>query len=105
MASSALSALLGRCISVIDEVHDYLQLSFDNGDVLNVYNAYSFEAGSGRGASSLVGRRVTLVAEDPKEVRLELDTEWLCINLSDAAFRGPEAIEYIPKSGSRVVWA
>lgn len=104
MTSSALSALSGRCISAIDEVHDYLQLNFDNGDVLNVYNAYSLETRSGHGVRSLVGRRVTVVSEDAKEVRLELDALRLCIDLSNAAFRGPEAIEYIPKTGSRVVW-
>jgi hypothetical protein len=103
MTSSSLSALVGHSISAIDEVHDYLQLKFDNGDVLNVFNAYSLDMVAD--IRSLVGRRVTVVAEEPKEVRLEMGALRLSVDLSDAAFRGPEAIEYIPTSGSRVVWS
>ena len=59
----------GHCISAVDKVHDYLKLRFDNGDVLNVFNAYRLDVADGPDSYSLVGKRVAGVAEEVQEVR------------------------------------
>lgn len=103
--TSALAPLVGRYVTVADVVHDYIQLRFDNGDILNIFNEYGLEGIGGFDVQALVGRRVASVSVQPQEVRVQLDGVQLRVSLLDAAFRGPEAIEYIPASGCPVVWS
>ena len=103
--TSALEPLLGKCITSADAVHDYIQLRFESGDVLNVFNEYCLEGDGAYDLRDLVGLCVKEVSEQTQKVLIDLGGLKFCISLLDAAFRGPEAIEYIPASGSRVVWS
>jgi hypothetical protein len=102
MIDSLLSSLIDQKICAAEQVHDYLQLQFGNGDVLNVFNTYNLESGSD--FRSLIGQYVTGVNEDDSCVQLKMGMSQLNVSLSDDAFSGPEAMEYIPLSGSRVIW-
>jgi hypothetical protein len=105
MTSSPLVGLVSHCITTLHRVHDYWQLTFDNGDVLHIYNANSLEMTEETKLRTLVGRPVLAVSETSAEIRLELDILPIRIDLSESAFRGPEALLYLPKSGLHVVWS
>lgn len=105
MTTSALSSLVGRRIVAAEVIHDYVQLRFDNGDVLNVFNEYGIEGGVGLDVHALTDRCVAAVFTQPHEVRLDLGDLRFRVSLLDVAYRGPEAIEYIPSSGNRVIWS
>lgn len=105
MPTSMLSPLVGHRVTAADVIHDYVQLRFDNGDVLNVFNEFAVGGVGTSGIHLLIGQRVAAVCAQPHEVRLELGELIFSVSLLDTAYRGPEAIEYIPSSGSRVVWS
>jgi hypothetical protein len=105
MPESVLFPLVGHRVTTADVVHDYVQLRFDNGDVLNVFNDYEIEGSSLATLHALIGKCVVAVSTQPREVRLELGELSLIVSLLDTAYRDAEAIEYIPSSGSRVVWS
>lgn len=99
----ALLSLVGRHVTAADVVHDYVQLKFDNGDVMNVFNEYGLEGAEASGIHAIVGLCVAAVSVQSQELRIDFGGLKLSVSLLDAAFRGPEAIEYIPTVGSRVV--
>lgn len=105
MTTSALSPLVGRRVVAAEVIHDYVQLRFDNGDVLNVFNEYGIEGAVGSDVRALTGQCVAAVFTQPHEVRLDFGDLRFSVSLLDVAYRGPEAIVYIPSSGSRVVWS
>jgi hypothetical protein len=105
MPTSILSPLVGHQITTADQIHDYVQLKFDNGDVLNVFNEYVVNGAGVSGIHALIGQRVVTVHTQPNEVRIKLGELSFSVSLLEKAYRGPEAIEYIKSSGSRVVWS
>lgn len=104
MTTSVLSRLLGQFIVSVEVIHDYLQVTFSNGDLLNVFNVYLLEGVGQSGIRELIGLRVCGISDQTHEVRLDLGAHALKVSLADEAFRGPEAMEYVPVSGSRIVW-
>lgn len=105
MKNSVLSPLVGRRVVTVEAIHDYIQLGFDSGDVLNVFNLYRIEGSGDSDVHALIGQCLAAIFTQPWEVRLELGQLSLIVSLLDTAYRGPEAIEFIPSSGSRVVWS
>ncbi len=52
-----LKILIGLMIQKIEEVHDYLQLVFSDGTILNIYNDYQYD---GKNVLSIEGKNWTL---------------------------------------------
>lgn len=105
MTSSRLFALVGQRVLTADRVHDYVQLRFDSGDVLNVFNAFDLGCDGGPVMlDHLVGVRVETVVEEQESVRLEGTGIALCIDLTRDSFSGPEALHFVPATGEQVVW-
>jgi hypothetical protein len=100
-----LDGLLGQSVSWADSVHDYVQLRFGNGDLLNVYNKFLVDGLGNPGLADLVGCVVEGVLADEGQVVLAFGAVSLRVSLLEASYQGPEAIEYIPLTGDRVVWS
>lgn len=103
MATSTLSPLVGQRVIATDVVHDYLQVRFENGDLLNVYNVYELQGKTGAAQiGALVGLRVDATTMRKDAVRIECGALTLRMDLADASFSGPEALEYRQPGG---IWA
>lgn len=105
MTMSPLAGLIGHCLTGVERVHDYVQLRFDNGDLLNVFNEFRIEGNRDADITVIVGLVVNVASTGKDEVCLRLGSKTFRISLLDSAYRGPEAIEYVPVSGNRVVWS
>ena len=105
MTSSSLSALIGQRVLAAEPIHDYVQIRFTRGDVLNVFSALDLRD-DGRPATldDLVGMSVETAVEEPEFVRLTGGAVALRVDLTDVSFVGPEALHYIPAVGEQVVW-
>jgi hypothetical protein len=103
--NSRLKILVGRSLRSVVQIHDYSQLYFDHGAVLNIYNTFSVVGTSGDGVEGLVGTVVGKVVEDREKAVLTFGTgAQISIDLRDAAYRGPEAMELIVPGEPTVVW-
>ena len=105
MADLALRRLVGQRVSVVERVHDYVQLRFSNGDLLNVYNDFSLSGATGGDLATLANCVVEDVQADDRFLTFVFSEKSLQVGLVDAAYRGPEAIEYIAADGGRIVWS
>lgn len=103
--TTPLANLVGQRITAAERVHDYMQIRFGNGDLLNVFNEYRIEGRGEESVTDLIDLVVSDASTRKEEVCIALGTKTLRISLVDSAYRGPEAIEYIPASGKRVVWS
>jgi hypothetical protein len=105
MTMSPLSILVGQRVSAAHRVHDYVQLRFDRGDILNVFNPFDLRGDGGSIAlDELVGVSVETVTEEQDFVRLTGGAMALRIDLTKNSFVGPEALHFIPATGEQVVW-
>lgn len=97
-----LQQLVGHPVKSASTVHDYVQLHFGNGAVLNIYNRIET---IGRWID-LPGVTLTSVTDRrPIGIQIEFaNGVEILIGLSDEDFNGPEAMELIPPYGPRVVW-
>lgn len=104
--SQILSKLVHRHVEQVRHVHDYVQLRFDDGAILNVFNSATVSGGRPDDLSSLVGVEVAEVSSTNTNVCLVMaDGNVLTVGMADADYRGPEAMEYIAADGGRVVWS
>lgn len=101
-----LDQLLGVKLSKAEVVHDYLQLRFENGVILNVFNAYSTREFSIDDLSNIFGCDVCAIRIDETAVEFEFSGGGaIRVGMSDNDYEGPEAMEYIGATGDRVVWS
>ncbi len=106
MTSSPLSALVGQRVAAAGRVHDYVQLRFDQGDVLNVFNVFDLRDEHGPVTlDHLVGVSIETVDDERDFVRLAAGAIALRVDLTQNSFVGPEALHYIPTCGEQVVWS
>lgn len=105
MAVKGLEILLQKKIGRVGRVHDYLQLHFDGGIIVNIFNRYCFVPEECGDLSRLLGASVV---EHRRSDEFELlkfsEGSALKIGLSDGDYIGPEAIEIIESDGTRIVW-
>ncbi len=104
MKIMALSSLVEQYIKSANIIHDYLQLEFENGDRLNVFNRYFIHGLGETSVNSLVGLQLKSALADKEEIRLDFIALSIRIILKDDAFQGPEALEYISPAGVFVIW-
>ena len=98
--------IAGLTITQAQRIHDYVQLGFDNGWGLNIYNRIV----SPEISESFLRRLADCIveAEDVRDGRyvLRLDGGMsIAVGIEDDDYNGPEAMELIKPSGVRVVWA
>lgn len=99
---AALHILIGLFIKHIESIHDYIQIVFADGTVLNIFNSYSYDGASLFDVSNL---KVIDVSELEKVVTIKLENgSVLMIDLKEEAYNGPEAMMLIREGESPVVW-
>ncbi len=96
----ALKALVGLTVEKVEQVHDYLQLSFQEGTKLSVYNSYSFENGD----DNVECDRVHSVGMDSGDFIIRFSGGGaLHVGLRDQDYNGPEAMSLVLE-GKKIVW-
>jgi len=86
-------------------IHDYLQLYFEDGIVMNVFNSFCVVGNKSTDFSSISEIEISSVSLENERIDIELsDGKIIQIGMQEKDYRGPEAIEFIEASGRRVVW-
>ncbi|HKG15075.1 MAG TPA: hypothetical protein VKB12_17255 [Pyrinomonadaceae bacterium] len=104
---TALQELVGLEVSKASLVHDYLQVFFEGGAILNVYNVFHLSGGAAGdgGAPPLDASTLAAVKEEVQEVELTFSNGVvISIDMRDEAYQGPEALELIRAGSPTVVW-
>lgn len=100
--SEILDRLLHRRILRVERVHDYMQIYFDDCSILNIFNTVRISGGQ---LGELTNCEIMGSDSDAATASLLLSNGGaIHIGISDADYSGPEAMEYIPASGLRIVW-
>lgn len=103
--SDALEGLCGRKIQKIEYIHDYVQLIFDGGEILNIFNALTVQGCPPEDLSQFLGSELCFVSVSKNSVSFVFNGgKSVCVGMSDEDYRGPEAIEYLGANGERIVW-
>jgi hypothetical protein len=100
---SQLKVLVNLRVESTAELHDYLQLFFEEGSILSIYN--EFELSDSGDTNSLQGATLKKVEETQDTIALDFSNEQhLRIDLRDEAYRGPEAVVLHVPGKFIVVW-
>lgn len=103
--SSILGLLVGQKIQKTEKLYDYLQLWFDKGVLLSIFNIFTMIGCEPNTVSQLVGCEVTSINESDEVIEFVLTGgKSLRIGMRSSDYQGPEAIELIGKDGERIVW-
>jgi hypothetical protein len=95
----------GRVVKRACKFHDYIQLYFDDGSILNIFNRVVEPASSDNHLESLAN--TTLLKVSLKEGVISFafsNGKQLGIGISDTDYQSPEALEFINAQGRRIVW-
>ena len=99
----SLDYLRNRFIHRIEKIHDYVQIYFDDGSVLNIFNDFSIGCSK---FGDLIGCEVVEIVINESDIYFSLSKGiTIRVGMVDADFYGPEAMEYIPTTGPSVVWS
>lgn len=99
----SLDFLSNRFINKIEKVHDYVQIHFNDGSCLNIFNDFSVSCDQ---FGDLIGCEVVEIIIDESAISFSLSSGVaIRVGMVDADFHGPEAMEYIPITGPSVVWS
>ncbi len=91
--------LTDKVIATFQRIHDYAQVHFEGGSLLNIFNDFAVLDVA---ESSLAGSRVTALEWGAEFVRLHLAPAGsIRVGMAGADYRGPEALQYI--SGQHIV--
>ncbi|MCZ8364626.1 MAG: hypothetical protein O9338_18255 [Microcystis sp. LE19-251.1A] len=104
MSTSELSFLKGKKIHVIRRVHDYIQILFSGGDILNIYNDTKIELNNNIKIGDVIDADILSISRMNEEEKLEITGVSIIIRMSDDAFHGPEAMSFIAKSGQITIF-
>ena len=95
--TSKLDALVGMAVTTVLKVHDYVQLLFEKDIAWRLYNSNNLRA--------LNGATLLMVEEKPDTLIFSFSNgQRLDVNLCDAAYSGPEALELNVPGQPTVVW-
>jgi len=95
--TSKLDALVGMAVTDVLKVHDYVQLLFEKDIAWRLYNSNNLRA--------LNGATLLMVEEKPDTLIFSFSNgQRLDVNLCDAAYSGPEALELNVPGQPTVVW-
>jgi len=101
-AIASREALLGRAVNEALIQDEALYLHFDRGWTLVVINAFVLKPADVEG---MVGACLVGFEGSDRDEKLRFDTgAVLTVDLSDAAYRGPEAIQLVRPDGHSIIW-
>lgn len=99
---TALQSLIGLTVSVLEEVHDYLQIVFSDGTTLSIFNNCLFDGDTVLGFE---GKQVKSVEETDVSVLIVFeDGESISVGLTNDDYNGPEAMVLSREGVPPVVW-
>ena len=104
---TALQDLVGLKVSRASLIHDYLQVFFEGGAILNVYNVFHVSGGPAvdGGAPHVDASTLATVKEEGQKIELAFSNGVvISIDMRDEAYQGPEALELIRAGSPTVVW-
>ena len=95
--------VIGLVALEVKNVHDYLQVVFSDGSVLNIFNKYFYD---GDYISSIEGKELEFMEVHKDKIIFRFrDNGELVVGLRDCDYNGPEAMELRCKDGSPIVWS
>ena len=98
--ANALSELIGFTVTKVESIHDYLQITFSDGSIMNVYNKYSYDGN----VSDLENKTLISFSEHSDGVELRFLGSQFEIGLRDDDYSGPEAIALRRPGKEPVIW-
>ena len=105
MKKKAEYQLIGRKIESANFIHDYLQIRFEDGSVMNIFNAIELSGFFAGDISKSIGCNIINFEGDDRAITISLGAgKTIKIGTLDEDYRGPEAIEYRGADGSIVIW-
>lgn len=94
--------LIGQRIERIQKIHDYLQIFFAGGAILNILNAHTI---TDEHDPELAGYEITAAQEDEKTITLLMSPRGkIQIGLQNSDYQGPEAMMFLRESKPTIVW-
>lgn len=100
---AAIRDLIGLTVSKLEEVHDYIQITFSDVAVLSIFNNYTYDGGA---MLSIEGKRVKSINVSDKAVIVIFEGGTsLSIGLNDVDYNGPEAMVLRQEGKPPVVWS
>ncbi|MBC9882059.1 hypothetical protein G8O24_32525 [Bradyrhizobium sp. INPA01-394B] len=97
---------IGRRVKSASVVHDYVQICFTDGGVLNVFNRVIKPQLDEISLKQFVQKVVTAELKDCRAFTLEFDGGHVFqIGMNDSDYRGPEALQFTDADGHIVVWS
>jgi hypothetical protein len=83
-------------------VHDYLQVIFSDGTILNVYNSFRYDGDS---VYDIVGTTLeNVLVTDEEAVFLFKGNGRLVVGLRADDYNGPEAMEFARRGEPTIIW-
>lgn len=102
---SPLHNIQGKAVSKVVKIHDYIQLFFEGGWGLNIYNPFHFTSEKFSSIDDLAGLRVTSTKDDTSVASIHFsDGSSVSIRLDDDAYTGPEAMDLRGPGDKFFVW-
>ena len=102
---SRLTTLQGRAVRIALHVEDYLQVHFELGASLSIFNAVSLTGPVAEELEAINGKRLLGVEESDEKATLRFeDGSAIEVDLRDEAFNGPEAMTLHLPGEPIVVW-
>jgi len=102
---NALEILTGKRVVHISEYDAHIQIQFDDNSTLDVFNRFKLTIEGNHDIGHLVGRIVKKFECDKRKIEIQFwPTARLVIGIENSDYNGPEALVFVPESGSTVVW-
>jgi hypothetical protein len=106
---SMLETLVGTNLTGVIRIHDYVQLLFQDGTILSVFNPLTvLKSETDTAIENCIGRKVLLAInnEDLETVQMELEGEIIIrVDLRHQSYRVPEAMVLSRPGKPIVVWS
>ncbi len=100
---ATLQVLVGLILSKVEEIHDYVQLVFNDGTTLNIFNKYDYNNGC---ILDIEGKKIKYVKNSGNDILIVFeDSSSISIGLRDDDYNGPEAMELMQKGRPSVIWS
>ena len=97
--------LVGARVTDVETVEDYLQITFDNGARLSVFNRYAPLGLRGDDVRLLISKTVARIEDADNFFSMHLTgSVGLRVGLEDADYVGPEAMYLTSADGRHIVW-
>jgi hypothetical protein len=101
--STALEDLIGNSITKASSIHDYFQIFFENGSILNIYNPFLFQPTVK--FSELIGRKIIEVKISQSHFLFSISGDiTLSIDRNFEGYINPEILELSRPGKPLVVW-